>query len=151
MNKPKRLSKAEKKRRKDARPPSQAKLKKLAGIKTRRSLKEWSAEMLSVGKCAVCGIGAVFKRDKDGDVLYSKKTGRPISIPLNAHHILPKEKYKELSTLPINGIALCPNHHKYSKFSAHRNPIWFTLWLRENRPVQFNWAKANMGVDPCQK
>jgi HNH endonuclease len=144
-----RLSKAEKKRRRAARPPSQAKLKKLARGVIRRSLKDWTAEVLSAGTCAVCGVGVEYKRDKDGDILYSKKTGKPIIIHLHAHHLLPRERYKEFQTLPINGICLCPMHHKFSKFSAHRNPIWFSNWLRSERPLQYRWAKANMGEDPC--
>ena len=32
-----------------------------------------------------------------------------------------------------NGVALCPLHHTLGRFSAHKNGIWFTKWLKENR------------------
>jgi len=49
---------------------------------------------------------------------------------INAHHIVPKE-FKELRWDRLNGIALCPKHHKFGKFSAHRNPLWFFHHLRK--------------------
>jgi hypothetical protein len=53
---------------------------------------------------------------------------------LNAHHIVGKE-YLPLSLDILNGVALCPSHHKFNRmFSAHQNPIWFMKWLAEFRP-----------------
>ena len=55
-----------------------------------------------------------------------------------AHHILPR-------TLPKvrwdvnNGITLCYNHHKVGSYSAHNNAIWFTFWLKTNKPKQFKY------------
>lgn len=43
---------------------------------------------------------------------------------LNAHHIIPRE-FKETRWVVENGVALCPRHHKFGLFSAHRNPYWF--------------------------
>ena len=59
---------------------------------------------------------------------------------LNVHHILPKERYKEFKTEPMNGVLLCQNHHKFGKLSAHRNGIWFFLWLKGAHPDKLNWA-----------
>lgn len=88
-------------------------------------LKRWSERVRERdgGKCAVCG-----------------STKFP-----NSHHLLPKERYKGLKFKKQNGITLCPTHHKFGRFSAHRNPIWFALWLEENRPQQYQWCLQNMG------
>lgn len=89
----------------------------------RKALAEWSLAVRACGCCAVCGATA----------------------HLNAHHLLPKERYPEFKLVVTNGVALCPTCHKWGKFSAHRNPIWFTIWLRRARPLQYSWAKQNMG------
>lgn len=47
---------------------------------------------------------------------------------LNAHHIIPRE-FKETRWLVENGVALCPRHHKFGLFSAHRNSYWFVQLL----------------------
>jgi len=85
-------------------------------MKRDKFLIEWSLAVRERDKaCQVCGT--VTKR-------------------LNAHHIIPKNflKYKyDLS----NGITLCVTHHKFGKFSAHKNAIWFANWMRENRPYDY--------------
>lgn len=65
---------------------------------------------------------------------------------LQAHHLLPKERYSEHQFELINGVSLCPTHHKFGKLSFHRNPIWSVLWLQEHRPVQFEWTKQNIAA-----
>jgi hypothetical protein len=63
---------------------------------------------------------------------------------LNAHHILPKERYPHLKLELINGVSLCVRHHKFGKLSAHTNAIWFSWWLEWHRWDQFRWALDNM-------
>ena len=59
------------------------------------------------------------------------------NIRLNAHHIVPRQD-KRLRWELVNGIALCPNHHRFSfEMSAHQNPFKFFLWFMNNRPEQF--------------
>ena len=95
-------------------------------IQKRKQLVEWSKSVRNRDvTCIVCG-----------------RTDR-----LNAHHILPKENYKEFMYEEINGITLCPIHHKFGKFSAHRHPIWFCIFLRNKRRKQYEWAKKNMGEE----
>ena len=53
---------------------------------------------------------------------------------LNAHHILPKETYKKYRHDPMNGVLLCPTHHKFGKLSAHKNALWFVQWLYIHQP-----------------
>lgn len=59
----------------------------------------------------------------------------------NAHHIIPRE-HKDFITNMDNGITLCTNHHKFSRFiSAHNNPLAFFLWLERFQPHLFLLAK----------
>ena len=53
-----------------------------------------------------------------------------------AHHILPRH-IKKFRWDVDNGITLCYPHHKAGPFSAHQNAIWFTFWLKTNKPAQF--------------
>ena len=88
----------------------------------RLALAQWSREIRAGGKCEVCG-----RTDY-----------------LNAHHILPKEAYKHLKLHPLVGVCLCPLHHKYGPYSAHKNPIWFVLWLKINCPEKYEFAKQHV-------
>jgi hypothetical protein len=117
---------------------------KMARTAARKSLAEWGRAVRACGKCAVCGIGEVVKQNVDGTPKLSKR-GKPIIVRLNAHHLLPKESYSEYKLLPVNGCCLCPKHHKYFRYSAHRNPLWFSEWLRRFRPKQYRWCIKHMG------
>lgn len=79
----------------------------------REQLKEWSIEVRKSfdNKCAVCGS------DKY----------------IQAHHILEKYVYPQFKLSPDNGIALCARCHKWGKYSAHRNSIWWAEWLKANQ------------------
>ena len=59
---------------------------------------------------------------------------------VQAHHLLPKERYPEFKLDPNNGIPLCAKHHKFGRQSAHRNPIWFAVWLRARHPEVWTWC-----------
>ena len=59
---------------------------------------------------------------------------------VQAHHILPKRFFRKFALEIDNGISLCPAHHCFGKFSAHMNSIWFSEWLKNNRPEQFEKA-----------
>ena len=63
---------------------------------------------------------------------------------LDAHHILDKRYWKEYKFEYMNGIALCKRCHKFGKFSAHRNGLWFSEWLKANRPITFKWVMEAM-------
>lgn len=67
-----------------------------------RVLERWGS------KCAVCGA---------------------TKLP-NCHHILPWQMFGLLRYDVINSIVLCPTHHKFGKFSAHKNPLWFVDLLK---------------------
>ena len=100
----------------------------------KNQLADWSRQVKVVvdNKCEVCGRG-----EKE--------------CTLNSHHILPKERYPEFKFNIINGVCVCFLHHKGGKFSFHRNPIWAVAWLRKHRPETYEWAKANLGIDPTTK
>lgn len=133
-----------KRKRKRLKRLTKRKLFTLARTARRKALAEWGRAVRAVGKCAVCGIGEVRKRNPDGTYKRNKR-GKFTIVRLNAHHILSKEAYPEFALLAINGIALCPANHKYSKFSAHKNGLWFFEWLKKNRPVQYRWCRRHTG------
>ena len=87
--------------------------------------KIWRTAVLEKDKhCQICGptpYGA------------SPVSGKPKKRVLNAHHLLPKE-FNDFRWLLDNGMILCVPHHTFGKFSAHKNPVWFTLWLAKNKP-----------------
>jgi len=57
---------------------------------------------------------------------------------VQAHHIIPRE-IKAFRHLFINGISLCPRHHRFQlEISAHHNPFAFFVWMMRNRTDQFN-------------
>jgi hypothetical protein len=47
------------------------------------------------------------------------------TIRPNCHHIVPEQMFAFLRYHPDNGVVLCPKHHKFNKFSAHKNALWF--------------------------
>ena len=85
----------------------------------REALKEWRKQVL--------------KRDKGICQICKSKPSKP-----HVHHIIPRQ-VKELRYDIKNGIALCFNHHKVGIFSPHLNALWFNLWLRKNKPIQYNY------------
>ena len=100
------------------------KLLSMARTTKRKALSEWSKQVRARDqKCIVCDC----------------------VTNLNAHHVLPKENYKELMYEVINGVTLCPSHHKFGKYSAHKNAIWFSEFLRKFRADQWSWAVEHVG------
>jgi hypothetical protein len=93
--------------------------KKSATEARRKALTEWAHKIKDRDVvCCVCGS----------------------TTRLNAHHILEKNHYRDLQFDLMVGITLCPLHHMFGKLSAHRNALWWTEWLRANRPDQYQWA-----------
>lgn len=90
----------------------------------RKQLAEWSLTIRTrdAHTCAICG------RNKQSDS----------TLRLNAHHILPKKFFPEYQFETWNGISLCPKCHTFGKFSAHKNGVFFSEWLRHNRPEQYD-------------
>lgn len=81
----------------------------------------WSKIVRRGGVCEVCGVSA------------KEKT-------LDANHLLPRGKgYPAFEFTPKNGMALCKLCHKYGGYSFHGHPIWFSDWLRSNRPELHAW------------
>lgn len=93
-------------------------------IERNKALKKWSGEVRgnAGGACEVCG----------------KTRGT------QAHHLLCKERYPEFRTHPMNGICLCAGCHKFGRLSAHRNGIWFTVWLATHKQQHYQWVIKNL-------
>lgn len=75
---------------------------------------------------------AVLKRDR-GCAICGKYDGR-----MNAHHLIPKE-FKEYRWDVDNGMILCVHHHTLGKLSAHKNPVWFVMWLSKFNKARLGW------------
>ncbi len=76
----------------------------------------WRKAVLAVygNRCEICGL-----------------TGKG----LNAHHIISRNNYSTRWDA-LNGVILCPKHHTFdSKFSAHRNPLRFIVFMIEKRGI----------------
>lgn len=104
---------------------TKAKLAKKARTAARKSLAAWSLAVRKKGKCDICK---------------AKKN-------LQAHHLLPRERYKTLRIEIMNGVCLCPTCHKWGRKSAHRNSVFFSEWLRKERPEQFAWVISHMNCE----
>ena len=70
----------------------------------------------------------VLKRDK-GCIVCNKQG------LLHAHHLIPMGfKIFDIYRADITNIVmLCPMHHTFGKWSAHKNPFWFRQWMMDNR------------------
>jgi hypothetical protein len=102
------------------------KLEPLARIR-RRLMRLWTAKVADEWghKCAVCGSE---------------------NLP-NAHHLENRNTCRALRYDPMNGILLCPSHHKWGRDSAHKGGIWFADWLLKNHPDRFAYVLANRDKD----
>ncbi len=85
--------------------------------------KQWRIDIMSEynGECVICGN----------------------KIRPNAHHIIPRT-FKETRWDVKNGIILCPLHHRFGKFSAHKNALWFINWLRANEEDKYKYLSCIM-------
>jgi len=64
----------------------------------------------------------------------------------NAHHIIPKT-FKETRWDVENGVILCPKHHKFGKFSAHKNALWFIRLLQDCDGDKYNYLLSKLGKE----
>jgi hypothetical protein len=94
-------------------------------VNYKNALKEWSelVRERDNNRCVICESLGIIKTDN-----------------VQAHHILDKRYYKELSLHVNVGLSCCVRCHKWSKFAAHTNAIWFTAWLQKHRPEQYKWC-----------
>jgi len=85
---------------------------------------EWSKQIRAVGCCEICG-----------------KKGR-----LNAHHLINRTRLRYRHDLS-NGVCLCVRCHCFdSDISPHADSYSnerFMVWLRKERPGQFDWYEAH--------
>ena len=107
-------------------PQRRKKLEKKTTIRN-RLMRLWVEKVRKLHRdhCAICGRAY-------GDVDANGKT-----CFLNAHHIDSRHTNPRLRWDALNGILLCPKHHKFSKNSAHKGSIWFITWLMKYRFNQY--------------
>ena len=113
-------------------PAKRKKLEKKTTIRN-RLMRLWveKVRLLHGDRCAICGRAY-------GDVDGAGKT-----CFLNAHHIDSRNTNPRLRWDALNGILLCPKHHKFSKNSAHKGSIWFITWLMTYRWNQYVYIMAH--------
>lgn len=112
--------------------PKRKKLEKKTTIRN-RLMRLWveKVRVLHGDRCAVCGR-AYGDVDAAGKACY-----------LNAHHIDSRNTNPRLRWDALNGILLCPKHHKFSKNSAHKGSIWFITWLQKYRWNQYVYIMSH--------
>ena len=64
---------------------------------------------------------------------------------LHPHHIVGRQN-KLLRWDIKNRIWLCSSHHVFGKDSVHNNPLWFTEWLKENRPKIYKYLQEKRKI-----
>lgn len=102
---------------------TKAKLLKSERTAKRKALKKWSGDVRAGAKCEVCGRLQF----------------------LDAHHLIPKERFPEFQLERENGICLCKLHHKFGAYSFHRHPFWSVWWLQQHKPEQYQWVIQHSG------
>ena len=55
---------------------------------------------------------------------------------LNSHHIFSRSN-RSVRWLPENGVCLCVSHHLFGTMSAHKAPIEFVEWLKDERGTEW--------------
>lgn len=118
--------------RKKSKKAKRKKLEKKTTIRN-RLMRLWvdKVRILNGDRCAICGR-------EYGDV-----DGFGKACFLNAHHIDSRNTNPRLRWDALNGILLCPKHHKFSKNSAHKGSIWFITWLMKYRWNQYVYIMSH--------
>jgi 5-methylcytosine-specific restriction endonuclease McrA len=78
----------------------------------------------------------VLERDCHTCQISGKQTGGNLHV----HHILDRKNFPQFRFEVMNGIALNFRNHKVGGLSPHMNSIYFSEWLKEHKPLQWNWA-----------
>jgi len=79
-------------------------------------------------------IWAEIVKDRAGNKC-ERKTCKKTTY-LNAHHIFSRSNLSVRWDLN-NGVCLCSGHHTLNNFSAHKAPIWFIEWLKQERGIEW--------------
>ena len=98
-----------------------------------RLMRLWTTKVRILGhdRCAVCGR----QHGSTGE------NGRPCYV--NAHHVESRATNPRMRYDPLNGVLLCPAHHKFSRDSAHKGSIWFITWLFGRRRAQYDYIMTH--------
>lgn len=119
-------------RKTKSKPKKRKRLEKKTTIRN-RLMRLWvdKVRVLNGDRCAICGR-AYGDVDSNGKQCF-----------LNAHHIDSRNTNPRLRWDALNGILLCPKHHKFSKNSAHKGSIWFITWLMKYRWNQYVYIMSH--------
>lgn len=107
---------------------TKAKQKKLDRIAANKAMKEWTRMV----------------KERDGYVCQMCRTAYLLKPRgLNAAHIIPRT-VKETALDLMNGISLCASCHEFGNWSFHKNPIYFSNWLRRYKIDQYMYLLQKM-------
>tara|TARA_Y100000310_G_scaffold326710_1_gene391990 strand:- start:130 stop:564 length:435 start_codon:yes stop_codon:yes gene_type:complete len=112
----------------------------MAKRRTKKQLDKIKSDPYSVywKKKALILWGKIIRKRDDKCLYCGTKKG------LNAHHLLPKERYPLYMFELSNGFTLCTKNHKYGNPSAHKHGLWFSKFLREKYPKILAWAESRV-------
>lgn len=60
-------------------------------------------------------------------------------INAQVSHLIPKT-FEEYRWEEMNCVLLCYYCHEAGKYSCHKNPIYFTEWLKNNKNLHYDWV-----------
>jgi len=134
--------------------------KREAKAAPKRLMKQWAAEVAANAghRCEVTGQTREPVLLPDGTQKISKPRkkkdgtlipGRPVWRELDAHHAVDRHLYPQFKFDPRIGVLLTKSRHKYHARSAHKNAVWFTLWLAKNRPETYQLIVEVLGEIEC--
>ena len=64
---------------------------------------------------------------------------------LNSHHIIGRINYSLRFDLK-NGITLCASCHKFDRYSAHNNPLYFAVWFEKHYPENYEYLLTKKNI-----
>jgi hypothetical protein len=64
---------------------------------------------------------------------------------LNSHHIIGRINYSLRFDLK-NGLTLCSSCHKFSRNSAHNNPVYFIDWYKKHYPEDYEYLLTKKNI-----
>lgn len=65
---------------------------------------------------------------------------------LHPHHIIGRGHHITRWDL-MNRIWLCSYHHTFGRHSAHLNAIWFSEWMKKNKPEEYEYLQGKQYIN----
>ena len=109
---------------------------KLKDKKPKRKLSQESKDRKNL-KIRLLNLWSLIVKQKAGNQCEICRGGKC----LQSHHIITKRNLTLKWDLR-NGVCLCANCHTLNNLSAHGDPLFFTAWLLEHRPEDYEYLRV---------